>query len=73
MSEADPTGRRFAGRVALVTGAAAGQGAATARRLAAEGASLVLGDLAPTPLDVVVKELDGAIGVAFDVGEEAGW
>lgn len=38
----DPT--RFAGKVAIVTGAAGGIGAATAARLAAEGASLVLAD-----------------------------
>jgi 3alpha(or 20beta)-hydroxysteroid dehydrogenase len=72
MSTAKQSGR-FAGRVALVTGAAAGQGAETARRLAAEGASLVLGDLQEERLQEVVAELDGAIGVAFDVGEEEGW
>lgn len=34
-----PEAERLAGRVALVTGAAGGTGAATARRFAAEGAS----------------------------------
>ncbi|MFI6345794.1 SDR family NAD(P)-dependent oxidoreductase [Streptomyces sp. NPDC050560] len=39
-------GARFGGRVAVVTGAASGIGAATARRLAAEGAAVVLADVA---------------------------
>ena len=37
---------RFAGQVAVVTGAASGIGAATAERLAAEGAAVVLADIA---------------------------
>ena len=37
--------RRFEGQVAVVTGGGQGIGAATARRLAQEGASIVIGDM----------------------------
>lgn len=40
--------RRFEGRVAIVTAAGSGIGAATAKRLAAEGAPLVIADLSGT-------------------------
>ncbi|HBF80901.1 MAG TPA: short-chain dehydrogenase, partial [Streptomyces sp.] len=40
---------RFADKVAVVTGAASGIGAATAERLAAEGAAVILADIAEGP------------------------
>ena len=37
--------RRFDGQVAVITGGGQGIGSATARRLAQEGASIVIGDM----------------------------
>jgi 2-hydroxycyclohexanecarboxyl-CoA dehydrogenase len=52
---------RHEGRAALVTGGASGIGAAVARRLAAEGAAVTIGDL----------NVDGAEKVAAEIGGEA--
>ncbi|MGY4154243.1 meso-butanediol dehydrogenase/(S,S)-butanediol dehydrogenase/diacetyl reductase [Bradyrhizobium sp. USDA 4461] len=48
---------RFEGKVVIVTGAASGIGAATARRFASEGASIVLVDREEMKLANVTKEL----------------
>ena len=45
------------GRVALITGAGTGIGAATARQLAAAGASVALAGIDPAPLHLVAQEL----------------
>ena len=48
---------RFEGKVAIVTGAASGIGQAIARRLHAEGASVLGGDLNIEGLDALQTEL----------------
>jgi NAD(P)-dependent dehydrogenase (short-subunit alcohol dehydrogenase family) len=61
--------RRFAGKVALVTGAGSGIGRATARRLASEGAAVVAGILEEAQRPAVAAH-DGQI---LDVRAEADW
>ncbi|NUS01056.1 MAG: SDR family NAD(P)-dependent oxidoreductase, partial [Nonomuraea sp.] len=48
---------RLKGKVALITGAGTGIGAATARRFAAEGAAVMLTGRRPEPLAEVAAEL----------------
>ena len=68
---------RFEGAVALVTGAGNGIGAASARRLAAEGARVWLVDVDEAALAAVAREIaDGgrqAVPVAADVADMAAW
>jgi 3alpha(or 20beta)-hydroxysteroid dehydrogenase len=65
---------RLDGKVALVTGAARGQGAAEARLLAAEGAKVVLGDVLDHDGAAVAAELDGrAVYRHLDVTSEDDW
>lgn len=67
--------QRLAGRVAVVTGAAGGIGRATAIRLAAEGASVLVTDIADG--QPVVDEIEAAGGRAafmqLDVVDEQAW
>lgn len=53
---------RFAGRTAIVTGAGSGLGAATARRLASEGAAVACIDLAPEALERTLGEIHAGGG-----------
>ena len=60
------------GKVAIVTGGASGIGLATATRLAAEGAALVLADVNEADGKAAAAEL-GARFVRADVGDPSDW
>ena len=68
---------RFNERVALVTGGASGIGKATAKRIAAEGGSVVIADVQDEAGAAAVAEIEGNGGVAafvhLDVTDEQGW
>jgi 3alpha(or 20beta)-hydroxysteroid dehydrogenase len=63
---------RLDGKVALITGAARGQGAAEARLFAEHGARVAVTDVADTD-DVAAELGDHALALSLDVTEEAQW
>jgi rhamnulose-1-phosphate aldolase/alcohol dehydrogenase len=67
-----PKPRPLATRIALVTGAAGGIGKATAKKLASEGACVVVADLSLEKAEAAAAEIGGpdvAVGVAADVSD----
>jgi len=65
-------GGLFDGRVAVISGAASGIGAATARRLAADGATVVVADVDLTGAQQVAAETGGT-AVRLDVTSHGEW
>jgi 3alpha(or 20beta)-hydroxysteroid dehydrogenase len=64
---------RLEGKVALITGAARGMGAATARAFVREGAKVVLGDVLPEVKEVALELGDVALALTLDVTDEQQW
>ena len=64
---------RLSGKVALVTGATGGIGEAITRRLAEEGARVVVTDVDAERCQALAAELPDALGLALDVTSEEAW
>src|SRR6201999_3011123 len=62
--------RRLGGKIAVVTGGGSGIGLASARRLHAEGATMVIGDIDERTGTAAADEL-GGLFVPVDVSDEA--
>lgn len=62
--------QRLSGKVAVITGGGSGIGFATARRMAAEGATIVIGDMDETAGQNAATEVDGLF-VKVNVADEA--
>ena len=62
--------QRLSGKVAVITGGASGIGFATAKRMRAEGATIVIGDIDPSTGKPAADELEGLF-VPVDVADKA--
>jgi 3alpha(or 20beta)-hydroxysteroid dehydrogenase len=65
--------KRLEGKVAIITGAARGQGAREAELFVAEGARVVLTDVLESGMLVAARLGESAIFVRHDVGSEEDW
>lgn len=61
---------QLANKVAIITGAGAGLGAAIARSFAAEGARVVVSDIDPATAKATAEAINGAIAIPADVTDE---
>ncbi len=64
---------RLAGKVALISGGASGIGLATARRFAAQGASVVIGDIDTEAAALAENEHEALSYARLDVTDGASW
>lgn len=69
-----PSNNRVAGKVAIITGAARGQGEAEARLFASEGAQVIVADVLDEQGQAVAADIgDAATFVHLDVSSESDW
>ncbi|WP_092808258.1 SDR family NAD(P)-dependent oxidoreductase [Rhodococcus globerulus] len=62
---------KLAGKIAFITGAGSGIGAATARLFAAQGATVIGADISEDNLKEVFVDIDNGEGIAMDVSDSA--